>query len=346
MTKDDSGSFPVRIDTLSGKLRVEQAQALAAAGNLRGATEEYLDAFEAGFHHPLILTNMGAALYAEGRVPESIIAYRLAISRDQRFFAAWSNLLLALNCLDTGTPSEIADEHRKFGDLFDAPHPIAGNRRPGKLRLGFACSSFFGHSVTRFLEPVLRALNRRTFEIFCYQGDARVDPVTERLTSMADYWRVIAGLSDAEASEQIQRDELDLLIDLDGHTCGNWLPILAAKPARVQLTWLGYPNTTGLRSIDFRITDSIADPAPFADELHTEKLIRLEPPFLVFSPPEESPDVSPSPVTHNGYVTFGDLQPGTQAIRQLCSRCEPDHQSSQGCAPVAESHCIRRPRNL
>jgi protein O-GlcNAc transferase len=112
-------------------------------------------------------------------------------------------------------------------------------------------------------------------------------------------------LTDEEATAQIRADDLDLLIDMDGHTGLNRLPILAAKPARVQLTWLGYPNTTGLRSIDFRISDSIADPAPFADELHTEKLLRLDPPFLVFSPPADSPSVAPSPVLQNGYVTFG-----------------------------------------
>jgi predicted O-linked N-acetylglucosamine transferase (SPINDLY family) len=293
------------MDTTSGKLRVEQAQALAAAGNLRGATDTYLDAFEAGYKHPLILTNLGAALYAEGRFSESVIAYRLALSRDANFTPAWSNFLLALNCFETSTPSEVADEHRKFGELFDKPSPPIGERRPGKLRLGFVCSSFFSHSVTKFLEPVLRSLDREMFEIVGYQGNTHEDAITRHLASLADRWRVIASDTDAEAIERIRQDGIDVLIDLDGHTGGNRLGIFAAKPARVQLTWLGYPNTTGLRSIDFRITDSIADPAPFADELHTEKLLRLDPPFLVFSPPENSPDVAPSPVLQNGYVTFG-----------------------------------------
>jgi protein O-GlcNAc transferase len=293
------------MDPTTGKLRVEQARALAEAGNLRGATETYFDVFEAGFRHPVILTNMGAALYAEGRVPEAIIAYRSALCEAPRFTPAWSNLLLALNCLESCTPSEIAAEHRKFGELFDTPLPAAGARRPGKIRLAFLSCSFFGHSVTKFLEPVLRSLDRGIFEIAGYQGNPCEDAMTERLVSLADQWRVIASNSDADAIELIRQDDIDVLVDLDGHTSGNRFGILAAKPARVQLTWLGYPNTTGLRSVDFRITDSIADPAPFADELHTEKLLRLDPPFLVFSPPEDAPMVAPAPVLQNDYVTFG-----------------------------------------
>ncbi len=299
-------ALPTKLNPASsGQLRVELAQELAASGHFRSATEAYFDAFGDGFHHPLILTNLGASLYYEGRVPEAIIAYRCALSKDRRFAPAWSNLLLALNCMDGITPRELAEEHRAFGDQFDQPVPITRPRRPGKLRIGFVSSSFFRHSVTQFLEPVFRVLNRDTFQILCYQSSSRVDAMTERLIASADQWRVVASMSDAEAIETIRGDDIDVLIDLDGHTGLNRLALFAARPARVQLCWLGYPNSTGLRSMDYRLTDPVADPAPFSDGLHTEQLIRIDSPFLVYAQPEDSPPLAPAPAAKNGYATFG-----------------------------------------
>lgn len=289
----------------SGRLRVELASALAASGDFSGATETYFDAFEAGFHHPLILTNLGSSLFRAGRMQEAIIAYREAIRRDRNFMPAWSNLLLALNCLEDISPRELAQEHWRFGDLQPSIPSAPARRLTGRLRIGYVSASFKRHSVAQLFEPVLRTHDRERFQIFCYQANSLTDAVTRRLIQQACHWRFIAGLNQEQAIEAIKQDDIDFLVDLDGHTGGNRLPLFAAKPARILITWLGYPNTTGLSAMDYRITDSFADPAPFADELNREKLIRLDPPFLTFAAPRDSPPVSPAPVLENGYVTFG-----------------------------------------
>ena len=158
-----------------------------------------------------------------------------------------------------------------------------------------------------FLEPILSTHDRVEFESVCYSDVKQPDAVTGRLRALAGEWRDIRGRSDDQVAELVRRDRIDILVDLAGHTAGNRLLVFARKPAPVQVTYLGYPNTTGLTSIDYRITDECADPTGAADRLHTEKLVRLKNGFLCYLPPEESPEVSPTPVLRNGTVTFGSF---------------------------------------
>jgi predicted O-linked N-acetylglucosamine transferase (SPINDLY family) len=146
-----------------------------------------------------------------------------------------------------------------------------------------------------------------------------VDAVTRDFHHIAGpNWRDIRALSDDGAADLIRRDRIDILVDTGGHTGANRLMIFARKPAPVQITWLGYPDTTGLRSIDYRITDSIADPRGLTDALYSEQLIRLHS-FLCYQPPDYTPAPGPPPALRNGFVTFGSfnnfmkLSPGTIA---------------------------------
>jgi predicted O-linked N-acetylglucosamine transferase (SPINDLY family) len=180
----------------------------------------------------------------------------------------------------------------------------ASEDRP--LRIGYISPDFRRHPVAIFLEPLLRHHDHSRFTIACYANVDRPDDTTARLKPLADIWRDIAGRSDDEVAEQIRADKIDILIDLAGHTVDNRLLVLARKPAPIQATWLGYPNTTGLAAIDYRITDLWSDPIG-AEPFYAEKLVRLPDAFFVYQPPEQDEPVSPLPMIGNGFVTFGSF---------------------------------------
>lgn len=253
--------------------------------------------------------NLGNALQQQGRMAESVEATRRSIALAPAVGQAWSNLLLTLNYMAEPTAQQLAAEHRAFGDAFpQVPgRSFEGHdRTPGRrLRVGYVSPDFRHHVVSFFFEPVLQAHDRDTVEVVCYHNHVQSDEVTRRLKASADLWRDIAPMSD-EAVEQLMLDDrLDVVVDLAGHTSRNRLTVLARRVAPVQVTWLGYPNTTGLAAIDWRITDARADPAPDADAHHAERLFRLPEVFLSYRPPPEAPEVAPPPLLERGYPTFG-----------------------------------------
>jgi predicted O-linked N-acetylglucosamine transferase (SPINDLY family) len=154
--------------------------------------------------------------------------------------------------------------------------------------------------------PLLAGHHRERVEVTCYSLTAVEDEVTRRVRSLPVRWRSLAALSDAQAAAEIRADGIDILVDLAGHTAGNRLAIFAYKPAPVQVTWLGYPDTTGLSTMDFRITDAVADPAG-AEALHTETLWRLPGGFLCYEPSADAPAVGGLPALERGFVTFGSF---------------------------------------
>jgi predicted O-linked N-acetylglucosamine transferase (SPINDLY family) len=144
-------------------------------------------------------------------------------------------------------------------------------------------------------------------ECFCYSNVSNPDSVTARIRELADHWLDISSLSDEQVGEAIRKDNIDILVDLSGHTAGNRLKVFAQKPAPIQVTWVGYPGTTGLPGMDYRITDHRADPEGTSDKYHTEKLVRMEPCFLCYQPPTDAPEIGPLPAIKNGYITFGSF---------------------------------------
>jgi predicted O-linked N-acetylglucosamine transferase (SPINDLY family) len=174
------------------------------------------------------------------------------------------------------------------------------------LHIGYVSPDFRRHTMAAFIEPILTHHDRKKVTVFAYAEVEHPDEVTERLNSLADQWRWTIGQSDQQVAELVRADGIDILIDLAGHTSGNRLRVFALRPAPVQATYLGYPNTTGLDAVDYRITDADTDP-PDEPRRHTEELIRLPSGFACFAPPANAPAISPSPALQNGFITFGSI---------------------------------------
>jgi predicted O-linked N-acetylglucosamine transferase (SPINDLY family) len=173
--------------------------------------------------------------------------------------------------------------------------------------VGYVSIDFRRHSVAYFLEPILAAHNRESFEVFCYADVPVPDDATERLRRHANHWREIGGRSDAEIAELVRNDGIDILVDLVGHTASRLLRVFARKPAPIQISYLGYPGTTGLSSIDYRLTDALTDPVGITERHHTEKLVRLEDSAWCYRPPAEAPPIAQPPFATRGVVTFGSF---------------------------------------
>src|SRR5439155_7589787 len=176
-----------------------------------------------------------------------------------------------------------------------------------RLRIGLLSPDFRTHSVAYFLEPILAAHERASFEFICYAELAHPDATSQRLQQQSEGWRSTAGVADAALAQQIRADAIDILIDLAGHTASTRIAVCAHQPAPVQMSYLGYPFSTGLETIDYRITDGYADPPGSSEQFYVERLLRLPRTAWCYRPPEPTPQVSESPSTRHGFVTFGSF---------------------------------------
>lgn len=219
-----------------------------------------------------------------------------------------------------------------------------------KLRVGYISPDFHAHSVAYFVESLLKAHNRTQFELFGYYNNVIEDSTNIRLKSYFDHWNNISGIPDVQIANKIFEDEIDILVDLAGHSANNSLAVLIQKPAPVQVTWLGYPNTSGLSAVDYRITDSIADPVGKADTFHSETLVRLPNGFLCYQGNTDLPISTHLPFDKNGYFTFGSFNNFVKVTPQVISvwskvlSSVPNSKlilkSSQFADSLSKQHCL------
>ena len=254
------------------------------------------------------LNNLGNLYHEQGRVAAAVEAGSRAVQLRPERATFGSNLLQLENYRGHQTPAEMLAAHRAWAQRLAVPAPAPfAPRRPGRPRIGYVSADFRTHSVAYFFEPLLAHHDRAGFEIFCYAQGRSPDGATARLRALADHWVPIEGLADGEVAARIRADGIDILVDLGGHTGNSRLAVFARRPAPVQVTWLGYPNTTGLAAMDYRLTDAIADPPGLTDSFHAERLVRLEHGFLCYGPPADAPAVVPPPARERGIVTFGSF---------------------------------------
>jgi len=295
---------------------------LASACYHLEAYEEGIDACRKALQldpqEPRALNNWATLLKGQGDISAAVNIYRRAKGLDPANPVCYTNLMLALVYDETVSPSDILEEARRFADQFEHPvrahrwshpHSPLPNRR---LRIGFLSPDLSHHAAMYFAELVIVRLPREQFEIYCYHTQVYADQVTARIRAVVDKFVQVPDADPRLASEMIHRDRIDILVDLAGHTTRNGLRAMAYKPAPVQVTWLGYPGTTGLSTMDWRVTDHIADP-PGTDNQYTEQLIRLPGCFAAYRPHIKSPlqrfdpryEVQPPPLIRKGFVTFG-----------------------------------------
>ncbi len=294
-------------------------------------------AMERGLCDDDLMRKKAVALAALGRADEANLCFREGVSRfpqSLQLAEGWAN---ATNYMESVSPAESLAAHQRFGQLLSASQPARPPARrsigPGDvIRVGVISPDLRRHSVSYFARSLMGLARSDRLALFIYFTGHKADEVSDLFRAAAgiERWRML-NLADLDACERaVRADAIDLLIELSGLTVDHALPLLARRPAPVQATYIGYPNTTGVAAIDFRIVDSWTDPAagqlspstplpdvssPSADALATERLVRLDPCFLCYTPPDAAdlPDVTwtPPSVGEDGRggrpCTFGSL---------------------------------------
>ena len=260
---------------------------------------------------PATRLNLASLLIFEGRAEEAVAIYDGLRGTAVDVPAMGSNLLYAVTCASSFPPAEIAARHLAWPERyasgamsFSIPQRSFKHER---LRVGYVSADFFEHAVARFLLPLLTNHDRNRFEIHVYSDATVKDDVAKGFESSTEHWRAVAGWKDPRLGGQIMADEIDLLIDLSGHTAKNRMQLFTRKPAPVQVSYLGYPNSTGLRTIDYRLVDRWSDPEGLTDPFYTETLWRLPETAWCYRPPSNLPEPVPSRRLDAGEVNFGSF---------------------------------------
>jgi protein O-GlcNAc transferase len=254
---------------------------------------------------------LGMILRDQWRIKESIEAYRKSIQLDPRSTAVRSNLLWTLQYDDSLSQAELYLEHRSYGEYVEK---LYGHLQPNKvvegstervhrkLRIGYVSADLNAHSAALFLLAIIEHHDRSRFEITCYHAGVKRDAMTSKIASTCDHFVDCLAMSVESMAQAINSDGIDILIDLGGHTAHNQLPVFACKPAPIQVTYIGYVDTTGLSAIDYKLTCINAYP-PECANFAAEKLFGLNRSFT-YRPAEGLPDVTTLPALENGYITF------------------------------------------
>lgn len=272
------------------------AEGWMGLANIAHATDEYLEA-EKHYQQALALEPENMAVHGNFakflkqlcRVEDSLHHYRKAFALGLQETDFFGERAFAMTNATTVTPEEAFAAHVQFGQALEhgvQPLPPIRATQPDKrIKLGFVSGDFRRHSVAYFLLPLLESLDRTRFEVVLFMTTPVDDEVTRRFRELADGWVPIMTLNDVQAAMTIRTQGVDVLIDLSGNTMHTRSRVFAFAPAPVQVSYLGYANTSGMRSIGYRIVDAVTDPSG-SEALATEKLVRLEAPFLCYQPPE------------------------------------------------------------
>ena len=197
------------------------------------------------------------------------------------------------------------------------------SRTDRPLRIGYVSANFRDNGIGRFIEPIVAGHQAKEFAVCCYSDSAVEDSATRRMREHAAVWHDVRGRTDEQMIAMIREDRIDILVDLDVHRRGNRLPVFAAKPAPVQMTYLSYPGTTGLRAVDFKITDAQVDPSGQSKPFNAERFARLDGGYFCYPEPPDSREMVQPPAIAAGQVTFASFAPLSKVndrVLQLWSR--------------------------
>ncbi len=245
-------------------------------------------------HSAQAYRNLGITYGRQGKPDQAITCLERALALKSDYIEVYDSLFFAYLYGGNVSSKKVHEAHRRYAALLEDPlrpecikhtNDCDPNRR---LRIGYMSPDFRQHSVAFFIEPLLALHDSNAFEVFAYYNHGKDDEVTARIRALVDHWVVCINLSDIELAERIQIDGIDILVDLAGHSANNRLPVFARKPAPVQVTYLGYPETTGLSAINYRLTTAEVDP-PGNDAYNSERLWRLPHTLWCYRPSPDTP---------------------------------------------------------
>jgi len=294
-----SGVASQAVDTAAEAYRhYKLASDCESRGDLGAAEREYRAAIALDPGSAVLHYNLGLLHFQVGDLVAAEAGFRRALEINPEDRAAYASLLCLCDFSFSWSRDQILERHVQWAArcadwLEKFPASSAEDHVPKRrLRVGYVSADFRRHAVGRFIEPVLRFHDASQFEVYCYSNAPDEDDMTRHLRGLVPAWRSIHGVADPVAAEMIRQDSIDILVDLSGHSAGNRLLVFARKPALIQMTWLGYLNTTGMEAIDYRITDAAADPSG-SDCWYRERLLRLSRPqwcYVQNAGPVSAPD--------------------------------------------------------
>lgn len=257
--------------------------------------------------------NMLAQLVStRGDSAQSIEYYKKAIEHGPEKAEIFSNLVFESNHLPDLTPEALFKCHLEWAERYEGPllekqrRHLPGKAPEKRLRIGYMSGDFHNHPVGNLLRGVLQQHDHSKYEIHCFKTSYASDDITGILRANCDYWHEVQLLSLEELADLIQTQGIDILVDLSGHTAFNRLQVFALRPAPIQATWIGYFHSTGLKSIDYFITDPYTTPQS-SEQLFSEIPARLPHSRFCYAPPAFAPEVSKAPFDRTGYITFGSF---------------------------------------
>ncbi len=284
--------------------------------DLHHAEEAYRNVIVLQPKHTDAHYNLGNILQEQGRIDEAEQELRKTLAIKPDHINAFSTLLFILNYHPDKTSKEIFDAYKSFNDLFCKPlrkrSDHTNRQRSGRrLKIGYIAPSYNKHPARYFLRPLLANHDRNSFQIFAYVNSPRVRANEDLFHPHADIWKSTTGMDDQELYDTIVKDNIDILVDLAGHTRDNRLLVFARRPAPVSLHWLDYGYTTGLSAIDYYLTDETSVP-PGSQDYFSEKIWSLATPAIAYRPPATTGEINELPALKNGFISFGTL---TRAVR-------------------------------
>jgi protein O-GlcNAc transferase len=309
-----------------------QADALQLLGlmghsmrDLGSAIDYFTRSIEARPNDAVFHNNLGSMLVQSGRTEEAAELFRKALQIDPSLNAARANLLFIMVLLENARPEEVYAEHVAWAKIHADPllaqsRAHANPPDPGRrLRIGYVSADFRQHALSYFIEPALELHDRAAFEVYCYHSGRVVDDVTRRLMRHVEHWHDVRDLDDAQAADLIRSEGIDILVDLSGHLRGNRLLVFARRPAPVQITYLAYPNTTGMAAMDYRLTDAVCDPPGETDRYYRETLVRMPRCMWCYQPRADMPAAAALPARGNGRITFASMNGANKVTARMLS---------------------------
>lgn len=302
-------------------LLTDLGNSLTAQGKLDEALVYYQQVVLAAPHLAGAHVNVGTLCQTLGQHEEALIHYRTALAIDSTLSTTYGNMGTSLTYSASHGPADLKACYDKFDQLVARPlydpRSHTNDRSPNRrLRVGYVSADFRRHAVAYFALPLLQGHHSEEVEIYCYYNHRQNDEWTQRFKELCAGWVDCVGWDDAALAERIRSDNIDILVDLAGHTEGGRLLTFARKPAPIQVTWMGYVTTTGLSAMDYRLTHADADPVG-AEADYAETLVRLEGTMWCYRALPGMPEVSVPPFTRNGYVTFGAFNRFSKTSRRV-----------------------------